>query len=229
MYMATRVSYHLSLTAKDIKVNPTSAGANGTTSGGTSIVGPVVGAVVGGLVLVVVVALGVLLWRRRKRRQQAAYYDKNYHVEAQPFGTSGNVVSYTDLTLTGTPLRSDPEGITLIQSSAPQNTTVYNPTLNPQDQSHPPGLSSKAREAMMGARFTTNPNPSGSVPSAPSTSAYSSSGPGSSRDAPTEVGSPDTNLSQSDVQGLRMEVENLRRVMQEIQADRVEAPPSYAD
>ena len=186
----------------------------------TSIVGPVVGAVVGGLLFIALVLAGVLFWRKRKRQQQnAPYYDKDY-VEAQPFGTSGNVVSYTDLTLTGgSQPRTDIESATVVRPGLP-------PSLR-DEQEHSSGLSAKAREAMMGARFTTNPTPSTTYPSPPaSNSAYSSSGAPSSREPPTEAGSP---LSHSDVQGLRMEVENLRRVMQEIQAERVEAPPSYAD
>lgn len=174
------------------------------------------------MLFIALVVASVLLWRRRKRQQHGPYYEKDY-VEAQPFGTSGNIVSYHDLTLTGSQLPSDPESAVVGQPPLPPP-----PAVNPHS-THSSGLSAKAREAMMGARFTTNPIPSGTVPSAPaSSSAYSSTSPASSREPLTEAGSPVTNLSQSDVQGLRMEVENLRRVMQEIQADRVEAPPSYA-
>ncbi|KZT10664.1 uncharacterized protein LAESUDRAFT_643335, partial [Laetiporus sulphureus 93-53] len=59
-----------------------------------------------------------------------------------------------------------------------------------------------------------------------STSAYTSTAPASSQEPPsTDVSVP----SASEMLSLRTEVENLRRAMQEIQADRIEAPPSYAE
>ncbi len=70
--------------------------------------------------------------------------------------------------------------------------------------------------------------------STPSSAYTSSTDPSSSRVPPTVVsdssqtGSGSSPLSPQDVQGLRSEVENLRRVMESIQNERLEPPPSYA-
>ncbi len=83
---------------------------------------------------------------------------------------------------------------------------------------------SKAQEAAGAARPPQ---------STPSTSAYSSSsGAGSSRHLPvgavvSPTSSADTGLSHTDVQGLRTEVENLRRVMQTLHEASFEPPPGY--
>lgn len=71
------------------------------------------------------------------------------------------------------------------------------------------------------------------APSQGTNSAYTTgSGPTSSR-VPTTTGSTSelntvgSPVSPSEVVGLRIEVENLRRVMQEFQVDRMEPPPTY--
>lgn len=47
---------------------------------------------------------------------------------------------------------------------------------------------------------------------------------GSTNELNAVTGSP---MSPSEVAGLRVEVENLRRVMQDFQVDRIEPPPTY--
>ncbi|CAL1707175.1 unnamed protein product [Somion occarium] len=192
----------LSIPSQSIVVPP-SSGASDSTSPTThsSIVGPVVGGVVGGVVLIAFIVVGALFWRRRRRQQYAMYSDKVY-LHSQPIDEPPVIIPYTDLTLSSTQLPSSDNGET---QDSPLGTMAR---------------PSKAQEAgLTSAAYK---------PSPPASSSYSAA-PSSSREPPTEVTSPTTNVSNSDVLGLRVEVENLRRVMQEIQADRIEAPPSYAD
>ena len=77
-------------------------------------------------------------------------------------------------------------------------------------------LSSKAREA---ARNLTHRRLSDRVTSVPS-----SDTPLSSQDPPETSSSNALGISTPSVQGLRTEVENLRRAMEDMQAERMEAP-----
>ena len=94
--------------------------------------------------------------------------------------------------------------------------------------------SSKAREAALNR--THHYAPSIAASSALGSAVGSNAGSASSRDplspgsgpgAGSAVGS--SSLSPTDVMGLRAEVENLRRVMQEIRAERFEPPPEYVE
>ena len=87
-----------------------------------------------------------------------------------------------------------------------------------------PDTSTKARrEAISMTRGTQQPAPPESV--ATSSNIDSQTGSAASRD----LLSPRQSISTTDVVGLRTEVENLRRVMQDIRAERLEAPPEYVE
>ena len=93
--------------------------------------------------------------------------------------------------------------------------------------STPPRLPAKVREHL-GYTQQQNMGPASNG----STSAYTSSTtPPSSRNPPTdelsEPRSTTSPLSPEEVEGLRTEVENLRRVMQAFQTERYEPPPGY--
>ncbi len=180
-----------------------------------SIVGPVVGGIIGGLALISIVVLGAFLWRRRAARQfsptKASTYDAGIEPEAVPYdynpyaGASQNPL-LNSLTQPQPQFSESP--------SAPPVTLGVSGIIS----------SSKAREA---AGYLTHATPPSTVASGPS----SSTGPASSREPPTEFSTPSVgpNVSPLDVAGLRVEVENLRRVMQEMQIGQLEAPPGYND
>lgn len=182
----------------------------------SSNTGAIVGGVVGGVGGAALLALlGFLYWRRRHPRA------------ASP--EAGHVDLITPVPFTYAP----PSGPPAMSEAAP---------LHGVGVGYGVGLglpASKAQEAVAsagasGSRPTQStlsaPRPSQSTPSA---SAYSSSsGAGSSRNLPagavvSPTASTDTGLSHSDVQGLRTEVENLRRVMQTLHETTYEPPPGY--
>nr|VWP00989.1 Uncharacterized protein [Ganoderma boninense] len=83
--------------------------------------------------------------------------------------------------------------------------------------------SSKAREAALNR--TQHYVPSAATDS----NVGSQTGSSSSRDLPSPGSAASQAISPTDVLGLRAEVENLRRVMQEIRAERLEPPPEYVE
>ncbi|KAH9892777.1 DUF1793-domain-containing protein [Cubamyces lactineus] len=108
------------------------------------------------------------------------------------------------------------------------------------------GSSSKMRERELNARLAYAPSISGSSNAASNTGSASSRDPLSPSESRSRGGRSGTrsgrsgsasgtgtgsrsnvSLSPTDVLGLRAEVENLRRVMQEIRAERLEPPPEY--
>ncbi|KAI0793185.1 hypothetical protein C8Q75DRAFT_548169 [Abortiporus biennis] len=208
---------------------PSSASAGNSNSGAasgshhTSIVGPVVGGVVGGLALIFLIILGTFFWRRRSRYR---------------FHTPGTYVNYDAPKPTAFPPDSQNDiygGAERGSSTQVNEAGQLVMTASPTGQTAQPVtvvLSSKAREAMMrnsqAAALNRAQYSNSNVTSAPSSS-YSGNSNGSSRDPPTEAPvSPETQGSfQTDVRGLRAEMESLRRAMLEIQVERMEAPPTY--
>ncbi|PIL35880.1 hypothetical protein GSI_01540 [Ganoderma sinense ZZ0214-1] len=85
------------------------------------------------------------------------------------------------------------------------------------------GASSKAREAALNRTHHYAPSV------ATSSNVGSQTGSASSRDLLSPGSSASHSISPTDVLGLRAEVENLRRVMQEIRAERFEPPPEYVE
>ena len=178
-----------------------------------SVVGPAVGGVIGGLALLGVVVLGAFFWKRRIKHQFPSHdkVEMQGDVLERPMTVPYNYNPYEQ--------QQGPESAPLRQVQPSQSSVVL-PTVATQG-----GVlaSSKAREAAGYLSHRT-------LPSTVSSSGPSSSGPASSREPPTEASGPTVaHISPTEVQGLRAEVENLRRAMEEIQAERMEAPPGYHD
>ncbi|KAM5540214.1 hypothetical protein V8D89_006033 [Ganoderma adspersum] len=216
---------HLALTVSNQTISPGLDSGNGdgngsripnNSSGSTrsSNVGAIVGGVVGGLAIVsIVAAIFVVL---RKRRMQK-------HEEAD----TAEVTEHSPHHPTLTPYRQDP---TLDYVPVAADTTGGFAGIGTEDMgaydgaaiSPSPDPPTKARREAMQTR-THHPAPSESV--AASSNVGSQAGSASSRDLLSRRES----ISTTDVVGLRTEVENLRRVMQDIRAERLEPPPEYAE
>lgn len=184
--------------------------SNGQAVKKSSNIGPIVGGVVGGLGFLLMVGLAVWFWRRRSRTA----YD-GAEIEHRGVGAT-------------TPYQLPSGRYETYIPEQPMSQTISTPRLDSNGRpsmttGETLSLGSKAREAMQGNQSLSGPPASSSIPSR---SAYSSP-PASSQSPPSDVVSPVTQLSATDVAGLRQEVEQLRRVMQEIQLTTNEAPPSY--
>ena len=90
-------------------------------------------------------------------------------------------------------------------------------------------MSTKLREHLQQLQPHTPAGPGSSSTSSGTHTQTSGSGSGSrySVDPPTTVGTSPS--ARSEIHGLRAEVENLRRYMEELHAHHLEAPPSYAE
>ncbi|EMD37588.1 hypothetical protein CERSUDRAFT_114227 [Gelatoporia subvermispora B] len=164
-------------------------------------VGAIVGGVVGGVAVIGFAVIGILLWRRRLRQMSDEGEKADHSVgspEPFPYSTMASLP----------PSSSQPVDI-------PGPSTHENPAYGQAVSIAP---TSKMRELMLNhSEAQRRPNPTSSA-------ASGSTQPASSREPPS---SNSGGLSPSEVSELRTEVENLRRVMQEIQADRMEPPPGY--
>ncbi len=173
-----------------------------------SAVGPIVGGVVGGLALISAVVLGAFLWRRRAKRQSSA------ETRMREAGIEPQTVPYNYEPCTETSQNSRGQAQPSQSSSSIPVAPSQSGTI----------LSTKAREA---AGLQTQQTPPSTIAGAPGTSAASVVSGGASTGSAAPSGA--AAVSPLDVVGLRVEVENLRRVMQEMQVDRLEAPPGYQD
>ena len=166
----------------------------------------------------VIVAIVVVLLRKRSRRQRE-------HEEED----TAEVAERAEHHPTLTPYYRHPSSdfIPVSESTRSDSATAGFAGLGAGDMgtiSPSPDLSAKARrEAMSVSSRRHYPAPSESV--ATSSNVGSQTGSASSRD----LLSPRQSISATDVVGLRAEVENLRRVMHEIRAERLESPPEYAE
>ncbi len=178
-----------------------------------NVVGPVVGGVIGGLALITAITLGAFLWRRRSRNYlptKAGIQKSGIDPEAVPYDynpSAGTGIYQNPHGGTQTPRSSSSLPVAFIQSGVI--------------------LSTKAREAARNRTRQTPPDTLISVPST-STALATSREPPTDPEPSTPIGAA-PRMSSLDVVGLRIEVENLRRAMQDIQIDRLEAPPGYQD
>jgi len=192
----------LNVAAKTIVVPP-----EPVSSQKTSIVGPVVGGVVGGLGLIAIIVLAFVFWRRRQRRKFAFGGRMDMDEMATSSPPVAGVTIYSLDAHRDSLQRLNPEGRESRDIITPGVTTTTDTRI------------SKAREAALD-RYPQPPIPVSTTSATDfSGSGSGSSPPASSREPPTTIVSP------TEVQGLRVEVENLRRAMQEIQADRIDLPP----
>ncbi|KAI1795667.1 hypothetical protein LXA43DRAFT_731775 [Ganoderma leucocontextum] len=241
---------HLALTVPNQTISAGSTTASGgeqnSGSGSSSNTGAVVGGVIGGLAILGLAVAIVFFILRKRRKQQYEGSDKGEVVEQGPhypsltpyyqkptapsmhqssfYGGNGSdyapVSPHSDSTAgfagigTGTVdmgMHQDPSMTHMAYASDSYESTV-SPSRAP---------SSKAREV---ARNRTH-NYAPSV--ATSSNLGSQTGSVSSRDMLSPGSSGSHSISPTDVLGLKTEVENLRRVMQEMRAERFEPPPEY--
>ncbi|TBU41779.1 hypothetical protein BD309DRAFT_964560 [Dichomitus squalens] len=231
-----------------------SNGNGGDHKGGSSNGGAIAGGVIGGLAIVGI-AIGIFfLIRRRRRNQGFDEREKIEIVEQAPHVPTLAPYSYYEHPAPGSPRA----GAGYVPVSPHSETTAGFAGLGSGgDGQHGAGhhLSegnlayatdsfesmqpsavhvSKAREAAQTRVHAYAPSIATS--SAVGSALGSQTGSASSRDplspgsgSATGSGSVATSLSPTDVLGLRAEVENLRRVMQEIRAERFEPPPEYVE
>ena len=210
-----------------------------------SNVGAIVGGVVGGLAAVgLVIAIILILRKRRKQQYEAsekpeAVEQAPHHPTLSPYYQSpssdympATAHSNTTAGLAGigageTGAQQGPSANTQYSSSTNMahvldmlsESTAVSPSPSPSPMTPP----SKAREVALNRAHYHAPSV------AASSNTGSQTGTASSRD-PLSPGSSGSNLlSPTEVLGLREEVDNLRRVVQEIRAERFEPPPEYVE
>ena len=183
-------------------------------------VGAIAGGVIGGLAIVgIIVAIVIVLLCKRSRKQRE-------YEEADTAEVAERAERYPTLTPYYHQHPSS-DFIPVSESTRSDSATAGFAGLGAGDTgtiSPSPDLHPKARrEAISVSSRRHYPAPSESV--AASSNVGSQTGSASSRD----LLSPRQSISATDVVGLRAEVENLRRVMQDIRAERLESPPQYAE
>lgn len=202
--------------------------------------GAIAGGVVGGVALIGLIAAGVFFCLRRRRRDQAGESEKvditnephrpalsPYTYSTEDARAASYNTSRLESGMLGPANASGP--LELIGS----NTSLVPPTTP--DSGPYSSQSSKMRELSLNARLAYAQSESGS--SNVGSQAGSQAGSASSREPLSPAGTRSTHsasrsaggssLSPTDVLGLRAEVENLRRVMQEIREERLAPPPEY--
>lgn len=201
------------LLALDVK-NQTILASGGTAHGNTSSktnVGAIVGGVVGGVGgAALIVAAAFFWWRRRRARTSEVVYEKASVQESRIISPE-----------------AFPYNSTANEPAAP-TTTDQTQSADTSEQQQPPAvplMSTKLREHLRQLQPQT---PSGTGSASTSSGAQTqTSGSRYSVDPPTTVGTSPS--ARSELHGLRTEVENLRRYMEELHAHPMEAPPSYAE
>lgn len=234
-----------SVANQTISINGVTGNQNGG-SKSSSNVGAIVGGVVGGLAVVgIVVAIFVIL---RKRRRQQRYdaaekpeliEQESHHPTLAPYYHNSSPTSdympvpaapHSDTTagFAGVGAGDIPIGLGAHQGPGASLPYGSSTTMTYGSDNYgigapgtPAGETSKAREAALNRTHHYAPSLATS-----SNVGGSQAGSASSRD-PLSPGAG--SISSTDVMGLRAEVENLRRVMQEIRAERLEPPPEYVE
>lgn len=184
---------------------------------------------VGGVVVVALAAAGIFLFLRRRRRNHPVEPEKvdmvsePHRPALSPYAYSSEDVRPTSYD-TGRPedgpmSQANASGLELLGSSASLVPIPENSPLNSQ--------SAKMREISLNARLAYAESVSGSSNTGSNAGTASSQDPLSPGEARSARSAGSGSLSPTEVLGLRAEVENLRRVMQEIRADRLEPPPEY--
>ena len=206
-----------------------------------SNVGAIVGGVIGGLAVVgLVVAIVVILRKRRKRQHEASEKPEvveqaPHHPTLSPYyqSPSSDYMPATAHSNTTTGLAGIGAGETGAQQGPSANTQYSSSTnmahvldmlsestaVSPSPMTPP----SKTRELALNRAHYHAPSV------AASSNTGSQTGTASSRDPLSPGGSGSNLLSPTEVLGLREEVDNLRRVVQEIRAERFEPPPEYVE
>nr|VWO99914.1 Pneumococcal histidine triad protein D truncation [Ganoderma boninense] len=250
---------HLALTLSNQTITRGSANGDGSgggngKSGSSSNVGAIVGGVIGGLAIVgIAAAILVVILRKRRRQQELAQAEKPelgeqepHHPTLAPYYHHGHgpiseyaPVPRSDTTagFAGVGAADGGAGLGLGAGMYPSSTAMAYAADGFESGigagagaggARDPSPPSKAREAALNRTHHYAPS------LATSSNVGSQTGSASSRDplspgAASATGTGTGSISSTDVMGLRNEVENLRRVMQEIRAERLEPPPEYVE
>lgn len=200
------------LLALDVKNTTISTTPLSTASGSSKTnVGAVVGGVVGGVgAAALILAAAFFWWRRRKAKSQEVVYEKAAPVET----VESRIVS------------PEPYPYNL---AANMSTPSAEPTTDTAIEQPPPIplMSMKLREHLRQLQPVGPASSSSSSSGARSHTQTSGSGSRYSVDPPTTIGTSPS--ARSEIHGLRAEVENLRRYMEEMHAQHLDAPPSYVE
>ncbi|KAI9067393.1 DUF1793-domain-containing protein [Trametes sanguinea] len=237
--------YNKTISASPLNVpgGPGSGGQSGSGDGnaaknGKTSVGAIVGGVVGGIGALALVGLGVFLFLRKRRRHDILEEDEKIEGMQDPHRPTLSPYMYSPANpgpLSFGPPQAPMDSGTFGHPNASSQEMIGSNSLLVPELARDPLVSrqsSKERERERNTRLQYAASASGSSntgtassrdPLSPGRTQFSSSG---SRSGAS--GTTGTSLSPTDVLGLRAEVENLRRVMQEIRADRLEPPPEYA-
>ncbi|KAI8993903.1 DUF1793-domain-containing protein [Trametes punicea] len=211
--------------------SPSSSGSNGTTNPHRASVGAIVGGVVGGIIAAALAVLGMCLFLRRRRRH-ALHAGEKIVADGEPHRPT--LLPYTQFSSGSIPLYHGgdaAEALPFAQANPSTSLEMVGHTgphtLQPVEVPLPSSgnPTSKAQERSRNARLAYAPSASGPS-NADSASSREPLSPGESRTTGSGTRSG-ASLSPTDVLVLRTEVENLRRVMQEIRAERLEPPPEY--
>ncbi|KAI1793799.1 hypothetical protein LXA43DRAFT_1180168 [Ganoderma leucocontextum] len=217
---------HLALTVPNKTISVASTGGSGGKpngrSGSGSNTGAVVGGAIGGLASIgIAVAIIFVILRKRRRQQQYEKARRAEVVEQAPhrptlapygFHHAGNGSDYDVPVNPHSDTTAGSAGIGTGGMGAHQGPSAYD-----------------AEASSTNMAYVSDADESTAMSPVPSSKAREG---GTEQDAPIRaVGSASSRdpLSPTDVLGLRAEVENLRRVMQEIRAERLEPPPEYVE
>ncbi|EMD33491.1 hypothetical protein CERSUDRAFT_108226 [Gelatoporia subvermispora B] len=182
-------------------------GTNSSTSVGTHEsgtiskrvnVGAIIGGAIGGIYALGLLATALLIWQRKSRQ--------SWHLVGVPFKHGTSLLRS---------LLHPPQSLSEPQSDSKGTIAeISAPPLDPLDPQEPPSRSSLAGRNPESVHFASS-EPTASSSRSPSNDSHGSRTSGSGLDSSTYV------------RELRDEVENLRRVMQELQIDRLAPPPEY--
>ncbi|KAI0746013.1 hypothetical protein C8Q76DRAFT_606683 [Earliella scabrosa] len=236
---------HLALTVPNqtisvpdsVQVGVTPGADDSNSSSSNSNIGPIIGGVVGGIAVIGLAIIAFFLYRRHKKRHEEEgekidFIEEPHRPSLQPYAYELAHANPSGASFHGQAPGSSIRGVVAGLGAAPMGAFDSSPTTQTSAayaadayDSPPVVVSSKARERALNTHHHY----------APST-ITDSSGPGSeiapsasSRDplSPSSGTRSAASISPTEVLGLRAEVENLRRVMQEIRAERFEPPPEY--
>ncbi|KAI0762087.1 hypothetical protein BD413DRAFT_643854 [Trametes elegans] len=195
--------------------------------------GAIAGGVVGGIAALALAGLAVFLFRRRQRRSRAREGEKHDILDeprspfpyASPSQGSLSAARGTETTgvaagnTSAVDVSSSPNAVA---SAVASHSAAVPPVDGRQGSAKMRELEQLLNACSTRQRASSDPSP-GLIP-ATGSSAGGTSASGGVQPSP---GTPASSLSNTDVHGLRAEMENLRRVMQEMQAERLEPPPEY--
>src|SRR6266702_432608 len=206
---------HYFLRAPVVQITANATTTTSSSSKATSHTGAIAGGIAGGVGALILV-VGAIAFARRRRRKDRKSAGSSFSGAAMELGSQMTVTPFTPTLAGAVPLAAGSRSATT--SEGPSSTSE--PLLTPSQSVAPVpvGLTSKElahlRSAAIRSPFTTHArsSSSGSHPTYPPTI--------STTEWSTTTPPPETRR-------LQTEMETLRREVQELRAERFEAPPSY--